>query len=313
MIASCNLLNTKNLLSSDYTMAVSEIAERLGQRVRRLRRKNGWSQEVLAKRAGLTRPHVAKIEKGLVKHPRIDTLMRLSRALGVSVQELIGPPKLSDGEFITTGVSRDDFAKWFSTLPRELQDDLRTNLSVHSTSPNDQPVQVPDVIHLAKENDGKEIGLETASVLLIPERDFIEGDFDYPQSWRGGRTKVNAASQAGGLTEHDSLDEEVSVLNPTLRDVQSGRYGVIRVKGMSMFPRLKDGDLVLIDRADKTPSPKRVMAVYVRGSGSALGIVHRVGSLLVLAKANPEFPPVILPEDTIIEGVVKKRLEEEFE
>lgn len=80
-----------------------------------------------------------------------------------------------------------------------------------------------------------------------------------------------------------------------------------------MEPRLHDGDLVLIDTFDKEVKPKRIMAVYKRGEGSAFGYVHQVGQLTILTKANPEFSPIVLSDDVIIQGVVKKRLEEALE
>jgi hypothetical protein len=58
-----------------------------------------------------------------------------------------------------------------------------------------------------------------------------------------------------------------------------------------------------------------IMAVYIRGQGSVLGAFHRVGQIAVLTKANLAYPPIILghPDTFVIQGVVKKRLEESFE
>jgi phage repressor protein C with HTH and peptisase S24 domain len=76
-----------------------------------------------------------------------------------------------------------------------------------------------------------------------------------------------------------------------------------------MYPRLNDGDLVLIDTQDKVPGPRKIMAVYFRGQGSALGIIHKVSGMSLLTKANIEYPPVLMGDDAIIRGAVKKRLE----
>lgn len=147
----------------------------------------------------------------------------------------------------------------------------------------------------------------------IAPSEFIKGDWDYPQTYRGGETELLGAAAAGGFEDVDVTGETAEVLNPTLRDVQSGRYGAVRVDGDSMEPRLHDGDLVLLDTFDKVPKPKRIMAVYALGKGSAFGYVHRVGELTLLTKANPAYPPIILPEDVIIRGTVKKRLSEDLE
>ena len=60
----------------------------LGRRIRQLREKKGWSQEDFAARSGLHRTFVGKIERGL-KNTTILTLMMISRALGISVAELL--------------------------------------------------------------------------------------------------------------------------------------------------------------------------------------------------------------------------------
>jgi SOS-response transcriptional repressor LexA/DNA-binding Xre family transcriptional regulator len=147
----------------------------------------------------------------------------------------------------------------------------------------------------------------------IPPEEFIVGDFDYPQTYRGGETELLGGAAAGAFEDIDVSGETAEVLNPTLRDVQSGRYGVVKVSGDSMEPKLHDGDLVLLDTYEKTPKPKRIMAVYARGQGSAFGYVHKVGELTLLTKANPAYPPLLLPDDVIIRGTVKKRLSEDLE
>ena len=37
------------------------------------------------------------------------------------------------------------------------------------------------------------------------------------------------------------------------------------------------------------------------------------GDLSILTKANPEYSPIVLPDDVMIQGYVKKRLEEAME
>ena len=63
--------------------------ERLAMRLKRLRKaRNNMTQEELAKRAGLTRGYVARLETG--RHdPALSTLEKLAKALRVKVAKLL--------------------------------------------------------------------------------------------------------------------------------------------------------------------------------------------------------------------------------
>ena len=61
--------------------------------LRHARRRKGFSQRELARRAGVQQPVVARIESGTVT-PRVDTLQRLLEACGES---LMTGPRLGEG------------------------------------------------------------------------------------------------------------------------------------------------------------------------------------------------------------------------
>lgn len=58
-------------------------------RLRELRQAKGWSQEKLEEYSGVTRSQIGRIERGEVK-PRLETILKLCQALGVSFAELTG-------------------------------------------------------------------------------------------------------------------------------------------------------------------------------------------------------------------------------
>jgi transcriptional regulator with XRE-family HTH domain len=60
----------------------------LGRAVRALRQDHGWSQEVLAERAGLHWTYVGGIERG-ERNPSWENVVKLARGLGVTVSELV--------------------------------------------------------------------------------------------------------------------------------------------------------------------------------------------------------------------------------
>lgn len=57
--------------------------------LKKLRQQKGWSQEKLAKEAGISYQTLIKIERGYIKNPRLGTLIKLASALKVSVDDLI--------------------------------------------------------------------------------------------------------------------------------------------------------------------------------------------------------------------------------
>jgi len=68
--------------------AESEAQLQLGERVRQLREARGWSQEGFAHEGGLRRSFAGAIERG-EKDIRLSTLIKLARALGVSLSQLL--------------------------------------------------------------------------------------------------------------------------------------------------------------------------------------------------------------------------------
>ena len=61
-----------------------------GKRIRDLRRKPGLTQACLAGKAELHVVQLSHIERG-ANEPKLTTILRLARALGVSVGELLRP------------------------------------------------------------------------------------------------------------------------------------------------------------------------------------------------------------------------------
>jgi len=61
--------------------------------LKKLRKKKGWSQERLARESGISYQTLIKIEQDRIKTPRLDTLIKLAKALGVSLDKLVWPQK----------------------------------------------------------------------------------------------------------------------------------------------------------------------------------------------------------------------------
>jgi transcriptional regulator with XRE-family HTH domain len=67
----------------------------LGQRIKRLRKEQGLSQERVARAADISLNVFNRLETGAVTNPHFDTVLAIADALGVSVAELIGEPVLT--------------------------------------------------------------------------------------------------------------------------------------------------------------------------------------------------------------------------
>ena len=59
------------------------------KKIRELRKKKGLSQDKLARLANVAFTTVVKIESGESKHPTIQTMAGIAKALGISLDELI--------------------------------------------------------------------------------------------------------------------------------------------------------------------------------------------------------------------------------
>ncbi len=56
----------------------------------KIRKEKGWSQEKLAQEAGISYNTLIKIERSGIKNPKIETVIKLAKALGVKTDDLLG-------------------------------------------------------------------------------------------------------------------------------------------------------------------------------------------------------------------------------
>ena len=61
--------------------------DKLAGRIRAARRKRGWSQETLAKEAGISRGYLARLETGR-QDPTVGTVEKIARALRIKLADL---------------------------------------------------------------------------------------------------------------------------------------------------------------------------------------------------------------------------------
>jgi transcriptional regulator with XRE-family HTH domain len=61
----------------------------IGQRIKQIRQTLGIRQAGLAKRSGIPEATISRIENGIIKHPKIDTLMKIASAMSTTVGNLL--------------------------------------------------------------------------------------------------------------------------------------------------------------------------------------------------------------------------------
>jgi transcriptional regulator with XRE-family HTH domain len=64
------------------------LKERMAARLKTLRERRGMTQEQLAKKSGVGRSHLARLETGR-QDPTLSTIEKLAKALGVKVGRLL--------------------------------------------------------------------------------------------------------------------------------------------------------------------------------------------------------------------------------
>ena len=66
-----------------------QVVARVSDNLRYYRRAAGLSQEQLAERAGVGSTTVARIEAGGMENPRVNTLVKLAKALSIDPRDLM--------------------------------------------------------------------------------------------------------------------------------------------------------------------------------------------------------------------------------
>jgi transcriptional regulator with XRE-family HTH domain len=69
-------------------MPSSDPSGSIGELIRQLRDEHGWTQELLARKAGITITCLSNLERGATRDPNIETIAGLAAAFGLEPSEL---------------------------------------------------------------------------------------------------------------------------------------------------------------------------------------------------------------------------------
>lgn len=57
--------------------------------LKKYRMEKGWSQEKLSREAGISYQTLVKIERGSIENPKIETIIRLAKALNITIDKMV--------------------------------------------------------------------------------------------------------------------------------------------------------------------------------------------------------------------------------
>lgn len=66
----------------------TKVLRQFGNRVKKLRKAKGWSQEELAKKAGLHRTYIGSIERS-ERNVSLINIERIAKSLGIEISDLL--------------------------------------------------------------------------------------------------------------------------------------------------------------------------------------------------------------------------------
>jgi transcriptional regulator with XRE-family HTH domain len=98
----------------------------IGTKVRVKREEKGYTQSELAKRTGLTQATISRLESGEVRQLKSEAVKSLARALGVSVDFLVGDRRnMGFAETITSDENAQVIFRGFEKLSEEKRQQLK--------------------------------------------------------------------------------------------------------------------------------------------------------------------------------------------
>lgn len=80
------------------------IMQHISDNIKRIRNEAGLSQQELADRAGISKSQIWRLEKGEQKNPTLETLIPISKALGVSLDEIVFGEESKNATYLSKAI-----------------------------------------------------------------------------------------------------------------------------------------------------------------------------------------------------------------
>lgn len=102
---------------------------------------------------------------------------------------------------------------------------------------------------------------------------------------------IELAAGIGSYAEMDEVADHVTVGREILNQhgLSQDQVVAVRVKGHSMMPRILNGDVILVDTADKLPKDRQVYAIAVEDELKVKRLVRRMDGNWTITSDNPDY------------------------
>ena len=192
-------------------MNKEEIAIVIGENIKQYRLQNGWTQQELGTKIGISKNAIGNYEKGF-RSPKKDTMFDLANAFNISIDDLF-PPIQKDSSSPTSQI-------------QIIYDELK-------------PPRQAKVLNYANRQLKEQRNEEETKINEVSEN--IIGLDDYREISVLSVTGV--VSAGSGSMQDDDLDMEVSFYEDEIPDDYDA---IAYVVGNSMEPKIKNGDYLFI-------------------------------------------------------------------
>ncbi len=146
--------------------------------------------------------------------------------------------------------------------------------------------------------------IDTAVPVAVPDEGaFVERDFSLPRTLTTTKMQQKGELAAGPTpVESDFEVTEAAIVG----ELKSASLFAALVKGRSMAERIRDGDTIVIDVAQRSPKQHEPVAVYIENEGGVLGYWRVEAGAHYLDKHNAEYQSVKLghPSEWHVVGVI---------
>jgi repressor LexA len=245
--------------------------------IRRLRERHGLTQRELAAALGVSDKAVSTWEKG-EKTPRRATLLRLAAVLDVPVGALLEnpTPRSSFGDTLERLLSSRNHTPASLADAAGIRRSRMTRLLGGGEPTADELARLEGVLKLSLQGPLPESNLHPLTA--VPRR----------------RIAVLGRVPAGVPLE--AVTDVVAHIDLTEDDGYD--YFALQVRGNSMYPEYRDGDVVVV-RAQSTADTGEDVVAYVGDADATLKRLHRTAEGIELRPINPDYPILRFTSDEI--------------